>query len=321
MRKNLLCIVLSAMIASGTLIGCTSNNSPQDNSKNTQKNEVVNTVKDSNPSKQKSKNNQTEIINEFNQYVKDNKKLTELVTYLDENIGYLSIDNATDLVLLLEVVQSDRFISINEQLHSDENDKILINTYNYENITLDNVDKIENEALKSLVTDLLKSHYKFIVTEGTYDAIIDYSAYNKYSNYIAEDIKSYFELMNVESDAPSFSDGTPVLSLEEQFDRAKNVANFMDKYHDSLRYNIMEHRYYVYMGTLLMNGPIRNIPIDSEYTSDEFKAFIKNVDLSNKKNLAVKELDSFKKLLVENDFKFTDNVKDYITSLWINLQN
>jgi len=75
------------------------------------------------------------------------------------------------------------------------------------------------------------------------------------------------------------------------------------------------------MGTLLMNGPIRNIPIDSEYTSDEFRTFIENTDLSNKKNLAVKELSNFKKLLIENDYTFNDNVKEYITSLWTNISS
>jgi len=244
-----------------------------------------------------------------------------MVTYLDDNIQYLSIKNATDLVLLLELVQRDSFISFNEQLHSGKNDNILIDTYNYENITLDNVDRIQNEHLKSIVTEILNSNFKFYVTEGTYDAIIDYSAYNMYSNYITEDIKYYFELMSIESNEPSYSDGSPILSLEEQFERAKKVANFMDKYDNSLRYNVMEYRYYVYMGTLLMDGPIRNIPVDSEYTSDEFKLFIENADLSNKKNLAVKELSNFKELLIENDYKFNDNVKEYVTALWTNISN
>ncbi len=321
MRKNLLCIVLSATIAIGTLVGCTSNNSPKNNSNNTTNNDVVNTVTVSDPSKKKSDDEQNQIIKEFNEYVMDKKNLSELVSFLDENIQYLSIRNATDLVLLLEIAQSDKFISINKQLHSGENDKILVDTYNYENITLDNIDKIENENLKSIVTEILNSNFKFYVTEGNYDAIIDYSAYNMYSNYIDKDIKSYFELMSIESNDPSYSDGTPLLSLEEQFDRAKKAANFMDKYPNSLRYNIMEYRYYVYMGTLLMNGSLRNIPVDSEYTSDEFKLFIENADLSNKNNLAVKELINFKKLLIDNDYKFNNNVKEYITALWTNISN
>lgn len=259
-----------------------------------------------------STDNQRKIVINFEKNIEQNLELPVLFKYVDKNIDKLSIKNATDLVLLLEVAQSNIFAELDKVLYSDKVTKKLISIYKGQIISASNLDLILDEDIYSAINNIISSNFKLYYKENKYVAMTNYDSYKKYSKHILPDIRDYFEIMSAESALPSFINGESAVSYSERFKRAKNCAEFLTEHSNSSRYSVVKYRYNLYMASMLLDGPIREITSNSIYVSNDYKIFLEQVDLSDSENIAVQNLSSFKEILTKNNYKFSAEVQVYI---------
>jgi hypothetical protein len=96
-------------------------------------------------------------------------------------------------------------------------------------------EKIENAQVRQAVTALGERGYKIIAPEGMYQAIVDYSVYEKLADSLTPDIRAYAACMAAESDARSVEDAGLLISPAEVYARAKNCETFLKNWPDSRR--------------------------------------------------------------------------------------
>lgn len=254
---------------------------------------------------------QREILADFEKKIQSKAAVTDLFSMLEDNINKLSPQNCTDMILLLEVYQTN-IVDFHNNINNKLTSRALFDIYKGNIISSINVNLVENTPFYKEVKTALDSNFNLYYKSGEYRYMVNYSSYKKYSDYLVPDIKEYIDLMASECSNPSFMNGKTSISHSERFDRARYCADFISNYPHSDRFNVIDYRYNIYMTSLLMGGQIREIELDSPFISTEYKSFLDTVDLTDISNTAVKDLISFRKLIAKNDFKYSPEVKNYI---------
>lgn len=263
---------------------------------------------------------QEEIMKEYENIINKEYGISEHVSFINENIKYLSSDNASKLILKLEEMQKEYRIKLEDKYYTsniqNKLDEIVRPDYDLSKI---NVENIMDEKAKKLLGETINLGYKIESTEGAFFPIIDYSFYEKYSAYATPDIKDYISIMVEESSKIPAKDAGLVISWDEILKRALNQEKFLAEHKDSVKFEDIKALYKEYV-TFAVYG-LDNTPLfiygAKKMNDDAKEAYEKVIAKNGKLSQALKE---YYGIIEKNGFKLNDNVENFRDDLIKNMK-
>ena len=314
--KNKLFVMIITLITIVT-IGCTNTLDKNTELPNEQKPPVKNDIKDSDDIKDREElKDDKEIVEEFNSLIQNDSKLDKIISFIDENIGSVSEENASMMITDLEKLQKTHLKQLEEKFASD--DILQTKLMDVEDIEksvfdMDKINKIEDEELKNMIIEIRNQGYMIDSSEGIYFPIISYEFYKRYTDYVTEDIKGYIDILAKESNEPPADDAALAISWKEIVERALEQEKFTLEYPEAITVTDIEelygnYRMFIFRG--LNNTPL--FDYDTKIIDNDAKeAYMEIVD-KDKDSELLSEIKDFLNVLKKNDYKSTDEVEKFI---------
>lgn len=253
---------------------------------------------------------QGQIMEQYEKLMSQKTDIREYISFADENIEFLSEENAAKLIIQMEELQKEYLDELENEYYCMDQSilfQLYEPEYNLANLVPENV---EDEEVKRILKETYELGYKVDTSEGIFFPIIDYSFYEKYSQYLTEDMKDYIGIMAVESDKMPAKDAGLVISWEEVLERAFNQESFLEKHKDSVKYEDIKNLYNKYVSFIVYG--IDNTPLFKHVEStmnDEAKiAYQNSIDKDSNLSRILKE---YYEVIEREGFKLTDNVKKF----------
>lgn len=251
------------------------------------------------------------VMKEYENMLDDEINIKEFISFVDKNIGLLSPENATKLVVKLEELQKNYFAQLEDKYYTTKNQTILFEAFKPE-FNLENLksEKMENAEVKALLKETEELGYKVETAEGLFFPIIDYGFYEKYSANVTKDMKDYISIMAMESEKVPAKDAALVISWDELFERLLNQEKFLDEHKDSVRFEEIKELYKKYV-TYAIYG-LNNTPLfdyeDNKMDDEAKAAYEKAIAKDSQFSQTMKE---YYELIKNNGYKLTEEVKNY----------
>ncbi|WP_373230119.1 hypothetical protein [Cohnella sp.] len=121
------------------------------------------------------------------------------------------------------------------------------------------IPNIKDESVRLLVEQSLAGGYKLETTEGYVFPVVDYSKLLNFSGQVTTSMKTYLDLMALESNEKTASDGGLVISLEELSRRTLTAESFVVTFPDTAERKKVEDRFIRYLNYYLVG--LNNTPI------------------------------------------------------------
>lgn len=311
-KKILIAAVLALSISVSA--GCANVNKPESND-----NENI-TEQDRNQyNLEYDETKQENIMKEYEDIINKENNISDYIDFMNKNIEYLSLNNASKLIVKLEEMQKEHQIKLEEKYYNPDIQVKLDETfkpeYDLKNI---NINNIKGEDVKKILEETINLGYKLETAEGTFFPIIDYGFYEKYSSYTTQDIKDYMIIMTAESNKVPAKDAALVISWDELFRRAFNQEKFLTEHKDSLKYEEVKklyNKYIVFAVYGLNNTPLFNYQ-DNKMNDDAIEAYKKAIAKDSKLSQVLKE---YYEIIEKDGFKLTKNIKNYRDDLVKNM--
>jgi hypothetical protein len=176
--------------------------------------------------------------------------------------------------------------------------------------------------LKATIEDLMARGYKLRTGEGTYWAIIDYSIYLEFIDYINEDIAAYISFMAKESALAATSDAALMIPVEEIYTRARLAEDFINLYPSSSSYDLMHEFYESYIYFYYYG--VDNTPaftFDTQILKDEFKDSYEQAKEDEQISTLADKTADYLVILENNSYTLTDDVIQYRNNIIDALSN
>lgn len=132
--------------------------------------------------------------------------------------------------------------------------------------TEEQIDGIKDEQVRSLVEETLAGGYKLETAEGYVFPVVDYGKLRAVGEQSSTAMKAYLDLMAMESDDKSASDGGLVIDWDELSRRTLAAESYIIAFPDSPERKTVEQRFLQYLTFYLVGLP--NTPI---FDYDTFK--------------------------------------------------
>ena len=246
-------------------------------------------------------------MNELDGLLKQNPSTLALSKFVDKNIQGLSKENGTKMVLVLEENLKKNIGKVYSDLPNYEKK---LYEYNYKEV-LKNIDKIKDEELKKFLQEFKDSNYIFGMNEGMYQVYIDYGSLVKYSPYLTEDIREYFEFKSLNSDEYYGEDGGLNITYEKLRERLVIGDQFLSKYSNSKRKREAAIEYVNYLSFYLYGD--NNVPAfdyDTSKLKDKILESYRKIDLKDKNSHLSKTFKMYMPLLEKNNYKLTEEINN-----------
>lgn len=259
--------------------------------------------------------NEEEIMKELAQISKEDLNLDLLINFIDENIKRVSYKNAGIMVTALEEAQNAFLRSLEDRFYTPETQEGLGALFQPD-MNLERLKDAAQGDLKELLEETTAKGYRLAVSEGAIFPIIDYDFYKEYSSFVSEDLKDYIEIMAMHSKKLPAIDAALVISWEETFQRAIKQENFIEKYPDSDRTEVVKelfdrYQYYIFNG-------LPNTPLFS-YDGNEMNTEAKSVYVSyihgESEDELIEKMKEFMNLLEKNGYKRSKEVENFIEGI------
>jgi len=157
----------------------------------------------------------------------------------------LSAENASAMLAEFEAYQEKELG--NEDMISEELGAKLSASGLYSEADINDPEKIKDAGARDAVRDIIDRGYKIIVPEGMYQAIINYSVYRQFEEYVSGDDAAYIEIEAAESDARAYEDAGIVIPISELYARAAACGDFLEKRPQSQRAGTVKELYTAYI--------------------------------------------------------------------------
>ena len=257
-------------------------------------------------------NKQDKIMAEFAALVKTDPKPDAIIEYMDKNIEDMSRDNASIMLEELEKAQKNRLPAMEERYDNGgplQNSLMDIFKTDFD---IDRIYDIEDSELKSLLTETRNMGYKVETAEGMFFPIIDYRYVKKFSQYAAEDMKDYIDIMAAESDKVPAKDAALVIGWDEIIGRALAQEDFIKKHGNSPKAESikeLQKRYITFMLFGLNNTPL--FSYDTKTMDPKAKeTYIKAVK-DNDGSRLMQLLGKYMEVLEKSNYKLSDEVDKF----------
>ena len=237
--------------------------------------------------------------------------VSEVIAYVDELIGEVSRESAARLTLGLEQVQKDQ-LSAWQKLYEDSVLQEKMATIYQRHWSLGDLVQAEDETLRQVVTKTVANGYKVETAEGTFFPVLDYTFYQKYYEAITADVRAYFTLLAVESEATPVKDAALMISWEEILRRGQAQEEFIEDYKTSTQVEPVRQLMERYVSFALFG--CNNTPLFSYDTKEidpaaqkAFTAYIAE-ETSGEFSALIKD---YYAVLKRNNFRLTPEVEAY----------
>ena len=270
------------------------------------------------------------IISNFNELLGKKVKIKIVLEFINKNILSLSRENADLMINKLEDTQQENLSVLENKFYNNQIQNKLNNIFQADfDIKMLNdrssIYKFNNQQLKGLLLETRNSGYKVETAEGMFFPIIDYQAYQRYSPYLSSDLKSYLEIMAVESKQVPAKDAALVISWDEVLQRTVKLEGFINKYPDSVKTAAVKSLYKKYL-TFTFYG-LNNTPLfnyDNKMINEKAKeAYQQAVDIKtvddNMNSIFIEKLKGFLNKLKANNYSLTEDINKYRRSLIENI--
>lgn len=263
------------------------------------------------------------IMEELDQLKKEKASLAMIIEFLDQNMQYVSLENASSMISDLEQAHSDYLPEFEDKFYS-EKIQIQFQEAHKSGMYLNDLNDLKDvgEDLKELLSQTKNTGYKVETTEGMYFPIVNYDFYEKYTPYATKDVKEYIDIMAIESSKVPAKDAALVISWDTVFKRALRQEAFIKQYADSIRIDRAKQLFSAYVSYSFYG--LNNTPL-FDYDTKTMNKDAKKVYLQNIKNESdsefIKSIKDFISILEKNDYKITKEVDSYRKNALENLSN
>ena len=262
-----------------------------------------------------------EIIKNFNEIVKNREELPAIIAFIDENIAYLSPENATSLVSELEIKQKFHLVDLEKRYFPTRIQEKLLDLYmqDFDLGKFKELDRIKNLGEGSLQELLLETNltgYKVETAEGMFFPVIDYEFYKKYLPYLTRDFREYIDLMVRESSNPPAKDAALIIGWDELIERALFQEKFLLDFPYSIRVPEVKNLYEKYLYFIFYG--LNNTPLFA-YDTQEMLKKAREVypEMINRPtdSYLLQYLAGFLEILEEDNYHLTEEVNKYRASV------
>lgn len=300
----------SALILAAALalqIGCSGIVSTKENTKGASTLPVHSTT----TSESTSANSEKEsLIDSFNDLMSGKPEINDVVDFIDTNISKASKEDASTMIIAFEDFQKAKLPELRIS-NLEAFSKGLEEVYK-PGFSLADANQVKDESLKKILQEIYENGYKVETAEGMYFTVINYSFYKQYSGYVTDDIRSYIELMSVESDNMPAKDAALVITWDELLQRSLNQEKFIVQYSDSKRVKQIKELYSKYC-TFTLYG-LNNTPLFDYQTKTmnaQAKEAYSKIAASGNDTAYVKMIKEYMNLLQKNNYKQTNEIKKF----------
>jgi len=317
--------IFVAMLLIATQIGCSSASDKKNNDTGTSENQSTSQVSTGNnenrdesgekASNTDGQNKEKELIDEFNALnalAQNDAKISQIVEFLDKNISFISPENASVMIRLLEKTQEEYLPQLEEMINKSDAVKRNIEDELGAGLDISKADSTKDEELKKLLTYMRDNGFKFDMAEGYFFPVINYQFYKKYSSYVTDDIKDYIDIMAVESDKVPAKDAALLISWDEILKRAQSLESFINKYKDSDKVNDIRQLYNKYVYFALYGTD--NTPLfsrDKKVMVPDAETSYISAAANSRDSEFLKMISDYVKVLEKNGYKLTKEVEDF----------
>jgi len=218
------------------------------------------------------------------------------------------------MTLRLENAQFASMRALEDKFFADSVQEKIAEMYKEHDTLAKLIDRTKDSSLRKLFKDAQNSGYKLETAEGTFFLVIDYEGYKKYRPYVMKDIKSYIDIMAVESANTPSKDAGLMISWKEVTQRALNQEAFVKSYPNSNRTKAVSYLYQQYVVSAIYG--LNNTPL-FDYVSKSMDPEAKEAYLSllaeNKTSgsMYLKKLQAFMDVLKDNNYTLNATVEKY----------
>ncbi len=207
----------------------------------------------------------------------DDKTLSQMKLFIDENIADASVEQIDEMVLLYDKQLREDGKNLFEKYSSSSYFGIINATKDDQYVL--HIDNIADATIKEETSELMDLGYGFEMLEGDYYLTIDYDKFYKtFGDFISDELKVYYDLMKRESTEPSFVEEYLSVSVEEIADRAMTLETFIKEHPDFLfRETSMDWLTWYINGLLRVDVFSGSVDYETGFVSDKLKTVYKKV--------------------------------------------
>lgn len=261
------------------------------------------------------KNRADIVYNKFLYIVKQPNKLIEANAFLKAHIYEVNSYQAGLMTLRLENAQKTALPAWEKDtFFTNSVQERIAKIYKEHDDLTKLINRTKDSTLRHLFQGTLDRGYKLETAEGIFFPVVDYEAYKKYRPYVTQDIKSYIDLMAVESANPPSKDAALMISWKEVISRALTQETFVTTFPNSNRTTQVQNLYEQYIintvyghnNTPLFDYDSKTIDPDAKLAYLTLLAEKETTD-----SALLQKLQAFMDVLHENDYKLNATVEKY----------
>ncbi|MBC8016511.1 MAG: hypothetical protein H7X79_12310 [Sporomusaceae bacterium] len=258
-------------------------------------------------------NKEAAVMDKFNNITtKSDVTAGEIIKFADENIAFVSQQNASSIIAALEKTQQLRLPKLQDEFADSAGIQKTLGKDYRDALTDNYINGIQDKAIKDLLLSTKDNGFKIETAEGFYFPVIDYSLYKKYRMNVTPDIAAYIDIMAVESDKTPAKDAALIIGWGEVLKRALSHEVFIKMYGTSAKAEDVKVLLKKYL-TFALYGA-NNTPLFS-YENKEMVPAAKKIYLefgfdANNGSFS-KIMADYLNLLKKNDYKLTRELDDY----------
>ncbi|MHA0858033.1 hypothetical protein [Paenibacillus sp. CMAA1364] len=255
------------------------------------------------------------VYNTFVKQVQQPNHLKQSHDFMKSHIYEVTPYQATLMTLRLENALQAQWQKWSDQFFADSIQNKLVKIYIPKDTLSTLIARTTNQELRNFLQGALDSGYKLETAEGMFFPEIDYERFAKYRPYVMNDIKTYIDIMAVESANPPAKDAALVISWEEITKRALSQEAFVQAHPNSNRTIQIDNLYQSYVINTaygLNNTPLFDYDshVMDAKAKDTYLSLLANSDIGNSGYL--KKLQSFMDVLKSNNYKLNDSVQKHL---------
>lgn len=239
------------------------------------------------------------------------KSLIEHFRYLDENIEYMTIDEATEYFYMLEELSIKKQFYYVEIVSLDKKMKeSLMACYDETTGAFDF--GLYDGTSGMIIEEIYQNGYKLIPYSGTIYPVTDYSHFKNYIEYMDEETGSYIRIKSMESDGYHGIKATDKMSLTELTKRLVMAEEHLRKFNSSRTYPIVLEMYKTYMYYFMPNEFSRG---------EEDIYYMEDFTINYPNTVTTEIINEFLNVIKENEYKKNEEVIFFIESIYDNLDS
>ncbi|PAB57047.1 hypothetical protein [Anaeromicrobium sediminis] len=201
------------------------------------------------------------IMAQYNHLIEKESKPEEIILFIDDNMDYLSEENADEVMIDLFNYLSHYGDVYMEKLFKDKTQETLENIFPNE-FHESEIHHISNRRIRGLLREIVNGRYKLVRFEGSYYPVVDYDYLKKYGPYVSDEIKDYLKLMGRESAKVMSKDSALNISWDELGERLVQTETYLEKYPNSLLKKQCTSLYLAYLQVYIWG--LENTRIDND---------------------------------------------------------